>query len=179
MNLFDTPAGFDDPIGMWMGCHRRIEKQLTTLSRLVDHLANKGVDPEASGAAQAILRYFEKSGPHHHEDEDRDLFPLLAQRITDAGDRARFAALRASLEADHRLMESGWARLRKPLHGIAEGIARPLGRGDVDDFREIYARHIPAEDGNIPGLVQRYLTPQDLEGLGRAMAARRGVSYPV
>jgi pyridoxamine 5'-phosphate oxidase len=178
MNLFDAPAGFDDPIGMWMGCHRRIEKQLKTLARLPAHLASKGVDAEASTAAQAILRYFEKSGPHHHEDEDRDLFPLLDKRITDESDRARFRALRAQLEADHKRMDACWARLRKPLHGIADGIAKPLDAGDVEAFLAIYRSHIPAEDGAIPGLVKRYLSPADLESLGRSMAARRGVAFP-
>ena len=73
MNLFDAPAGFDDPIGMWLGCHRRIEKQLKTLAKLPAHLADKGIDAEASTAAQSILRYFERSGPHHHEDEEIDV----------------------------------------------------------------------------------------------------------
>ena len=104
MNLFDTPAGFDDPIGMWIGCHRRIEKQLKTLEKLATHVAHHGVDAEATSAAQAVLRYFEKSGPHHHEDEDRDLFPMIASRITDTADREKFAALRAQLVADHKAM---------------------------------------------------------------------------
>lgn len=178
MNLFDTPAGFDDPIGMWLGCHRRIEKQLKTLSKLPGHLADKGVDAEASNAAQAILRYFEKSGPHHHEDEDRDLFPLLDKRITDAADLAAFRELRERLEADHRRMEPVWARLRKPLQSIAEGIPKPLDAAEVADFGGIYATHIPAEDGAIPDLAKRYLSGQDLEALGRSMAARRGVAFP-
>lgn len=178
MNLLDTPVGFDDPIAMWMGCHRRIERQLTTLRRLAQHLVDKGVDPEASTAAQAVLRYFEKAGPHHHEDEDRDLFPLLEKRITDAAERERFRALRATLEAEHRAMEVCWARLRKSLQGIAEGIAKPLPLKDVDEFRAIYASHIPAEDGAIPELAGRYLSAADLEALGRAMATRRGVAFP-
>jgi pyridoxamine 5'-phosphate oxidase len=178
MNLFDSPAGFDDPVGMWLGCHRRIEKQLKTLSRLPAHLAKSGMDAEASTAAQSILRYFEKSGPHHHEDEDRDLFPLLEKRITDATDRETFRELRARLEADHRRMETCWAKLRKSLHGIADGIAKPLDAADVSAFCAIYATHIPAEDGAIPDLVKRYVTADDLEALGRSMAARRGVDFP-
>jgi pyridoxamine 5'-phosphate oxidase len=178
MNLFDTPAGFDDPIGMWLGCHRRIEKQLTTLSKLPAHLADKGVDAEASNAAQAILRYFEKSAPHHHGDEDDDLFPLLDRRITDPGDLARFRDLRRSLEAEHERMAAVWARLRKPLQGIAEGIPKSLDTAEVAAFRDIYATHIPAEDGNIPDLVRKYLSAADLEALGRSMAARRGVEFP-
>ena len=178
MNLFDAPAGFDDPIGMWLGCHRRIEKQLKTLAKLPAYLKDKGIDAEASTAAQSILRYFEKSGPHHHEDEDRDLFPLLEKRITVPGDFAAFRDLRARLEDDHRRMEPCWARLRKPLQGIAEGIAKPLAEGDVQAFCVIYASHIPAEDGAIPELARRHLSAADLEALGRSMAARRGVAFP-
>jgi pyridoxamine 5'-phosphate oxidase len=178
MNLFDTPAGFDDPIGMWLGCHRRIEKQLKTLAKLPPHLADKGVDADASSAAQAILRYFEKSAGHHHEDEDRDLFPLLEKRITDAAEAAGFRELRARLEADHARMSACWARLRKPLQGIAEGLPKSLDAAEVEAFRAIYETHIPSEDGAIPALAKRYLSPADLEALGRSMASRRGVDYP-
>jgi hemerythrin-like domain-containing protein len=178
MNLFDTPAGFDEPIAMWIGCHRRIEKQLKTLDKLAEHLSRHGVDAEATSAAEAVLRYFEKSGPQHHEDEDRDLFPLIARRITDADEREQFAALCAQLETDHRAMEVAWARIRRPLHGIAEGLHKNLGRSEVDAFRAIYAKHIPLEEGAIPDLAKRYLTQRDLESLGRAMAERRGVAYP-
>ena len=139
-------------------------------------MARHGVDAEATGAAQAVLRYFEKAGPHHHEDEDRDLFPLLALRITDAADRERFARLRETLEADHRQMEAAWARVRKPLQGLADGRNKKLPIADVDAFRAIYATHIPLEDGAIPGLAGRYLTAEDLEALGRSMAQRRGVA---
>ncbi len=177
MNLFDTPAGFDDPVAMWMGCHRRIEKQLRTLSKLSAHVADKGVDAEASQAAQAILRYFEKSAPHHHEDEDRDLFPLLDRRITDAAERARFRELVARLQEEHERMAACWARLRKPLQGIAEGLPKTLDPADVAAFGAIYETHIPAEDGAIPALAKRYLTDADRESLGRSMAARRGVAY--
>lgn len=178
MNLHDAPAGFDDPIGMWMGCHRRIEKQLKTLSKLPSHLADKGMDAEASNAAQAIIRYFEKAASHHHEDEDLDLFPLLDKRITDGGDLARFRELRTRLEEDHSRMGPCWAKLRKPLQGIADGLAKTLDAGDIAALQEIYDTHIPAEEGAIPDLAKRYLSAEDVETLGRSMAARRGVAFP-
>ena len=178
MNLFDTPAGFDDPIGMWMGCHRRIEKQLATLAKLPAHLADHGVDPDASKAAQAILRYFDLAAPHHHEDEDLDLFPLLEARITDVEALARFRELRARLVEDHHDMGPCWAKLRRPLQGIADGIQKAIDPGDIAAFQAIYATHIPAEEGTIPDLAKRYFSAQDLEALGRSMAARRGVAYP-
>ena len=177
-HLFDTPAGFDDPLEMLLGCHRRIEKQLATLLRLRDHLSSRGVDAEASGAAQAVLGYFERAAPHHHQDEEVDLFPLLETRITDPGERARFHAFRTALERDHRAIEQAWSRLRKPLEGIAEGLARPLPDADVQAFASSYAHHILAEESALQEFVTRWLDPSDQERLGRAMAARRGVSPP-
>src|ERR1700674_5599716 len=96
---FDT-VGFDDPLEMLLACHRRIEKQLDTLKRLRAHLEARGVDAEASAAAQAVLRYFLKAAVDHQEDEEEDLFPLLEQRIADPGERTRFGALRQELERD-------------------------------------------------------------------------------
>jgi len=177
-HLFDTPAGFDDPLEMLLGCHRRIEKQLGTLLRLRDHLSSRGVDAEASGAAQAVLTYFESAAPNHHQDEEADLFPLLEARITDPGEYARFHAFRTSLERDHRAIERAWSRLRKPLEGIAEGLARPLPDTDVQAFASAYAHHILAEESALQEFVNRWLGPADQEALGRAMAARRGVSPP-
>ena len=71
--LFDPPAGFDDPLEMLLGCHRRIEKQLETLRRLRAHLDANGVDAEASAAAQAVLKYFTQAAANHHHDEEHDL----------------------------------------------------------------------------------------------------------
>src|SRR6188768_2799496 len=95
--LFDTPAGYDDPLGMLMGCHRRIEKKIGTLKALCSHLTKKGIDAEASAAAQAVLRYFDVAAAHHHADEERDLFPMLEQRIVDAAEHERFLQLGSQL----------------------------------------------------------------------------------
>jgi pyridoxamine 5'-phosphate oxidase len=174
--LFDTPAGFDDPLEMLLGCHRRIEKQLTTLLRLADHVASKGVDAEASRAARSVLDYFVRAAPNHHLDEEVDLFPLLESRISDGGEAARFRAFRASLEGDHRTLEAAWARLRKPLEGIADGLARQLPEADVRAFASAYAHHILAEESALEDFVDRWLDDADRRVLGRAMAARRGLS---
>ncbi len=171
--LFDTPAGFDDPLEMLLGCHRRIEKQLTTLKRLRAHVETKGVDAEASAAAQAILRYFLQAAVNHHQDEEIDVFPLLERRITDPGERARFHATREKLESDHRALESAWSRLRRPLDGISEGLTRALPGQDVDDFVAAYANHILLEESTLREFFDRWLGDADRETLGRAMAARR------
>ena len=171
-SLFDL-AGFDDPLEMLLACHRRIEKQLETLKRLRIHLAAHGVDPEASAAAQAVLRYFEKAATNHNDDEERDVLPLLESRITDTGEMARFRTFRAEIERDHREIEAMWARLRKPLEGIAEGLTRTLPAEDVQGFVGAYARHILAEESALTEFFNRWLDDSDRRTLGQSMSARR------
>ena len=174
---FETPAGYDDPIGMLLGCHRRIEKKLATLKALAAHVAKQGVDAEASVAAQGLLLYFGAAAAYHHQDEENNLAPLLARRVTDDGDRARLEALEARVAEDHREAERIWSRLRKPLEGISEGLMRTIADTDVQAFTALYRRHIEAEEAVIIPMAQRMMTPEDLGALGRAMAARRGATY--
>ena len=171
-SLFD-PIPFDDPLEMLLACHRRIEKQLETLKRLRAHIEAHGVDPQASAAAQTLLAYFLKAAMNHHEDEEKDLFPMLEKRIDDPGERARFGAFREALERDHRDIEVLWAKLRKPLESIAEGLTRTLPASDVHDFIGAYARHILTEENTLTEFCNRWLEEGDRQALGRAMTARR------
>ena len=174
-SLFETPAGFDEPLEMLLGCHRRIEKQLETLKRLRAHIGAHGVDAEATTAAQSVLRYFRQAAANHLEDEERDLFPLLEKRINDLGEASRFKAFRDALETDHRVLEESWARLRKPLEAIADGLTRTLPAADVQAFVDVYTHHIRAEESVLQEFVDRWLDDRDRQVLGRAMASRRGV----
>lgn len=172
-SLFDATVGFDDPLEILLTCHRRIEKQLDTLKRLRAHLDAGGVDAEASGAAQAVLRYFARSAGDHHDDEEKDLFPLLDARITHPDEKARFDAFRDALENDHREIEHLWAKLRKPLEGIAEGLPRALPAADVHAFVAAYSRHIAVEESALHEFFDRWLDARDRVALGRSMSARR------
>lgn len=171
--LFDPPAGYDDPLDTLLGCHRRIEKQLEVLERLRARVEEHGVDGWSSAAAQSLLAYFEKAVVNHHQDEERDLFPLLESRIADPGELARFHAFRRTLESDHRELESAWARLRRPLEGIADGLRRALSSRDTQAFCGAYARHILVEEATLTQFFDRWLDDADRNALGRSMAARR------
>ena len=172
-SLFDAAVGFDDPLEMLLACHRRIERQLHTLERLHEHLVRNGVDAQASLAAQTILRYFMKAAESHHEDEEKDLFPLLEQRIPAGTEKAGFNALREKLEGDHDRVRDLWTRLRKPLEGIADGLPRMLNAADVRAFVEGYTAHIAAEESALQGLFERWIDDSDRAALGRSMRERR------
>ncbi|MBC8024002.1 MAG: hemerythrin domain-containing protein [Burkholderiales bacterium] len=172
-SLFDAAVGFDDPLEMLLACHRRIERQLATLEKLRSHMDAHGVDAEASTAAQGVLRYFLKAAEDHHDDEEKDLFPLLEERIPAGAEKARFHALRGTLERDHAEVRGRWARLRKPLEAIADGMTRTLQATEVREFVDAYKRHIAAEEESLPELFDRWIDERDRAALGRSMRDRR------
>jgi hemerythrin-like domain-containing protein len=172
-SLSSTVVGFDEPLEMLLACHRRIERQLETLERLQAHVQEHGVDADASLAAQAVLRYFVKAAEHHHEDEEKDLFPLLEIRIPAGEEKARFNALREKLEADHDSVREQWARLRRNLEAIADGIQRSLAAAEVQRFVSAYRAHIAVEEGALQEFFTRWIDDSDRGALSRSMRARR------
>jgi hemerythrin-like domain-containing protein len=170
---FAAGAGFDDPLDMLLGCHRRIQKQLGVLKALPAQLAEHGPSAEASAAALALLDYFGRAAVHHHMDEERDLFPLLEARITDSGEQARFRAFRETLHEDHHRLNEAWSRLQRPLQLIADGHRGKLAPADVESFVGAYAQHIVIEEQSLADFFNRWLTEADRDALGRAMEARR------
>jgi hemerythrin-like domain-containing protein len=175
-SLLPTAPALDEPLEMLGACHDRIEAQLRTLERLLDYLPAHGADAQARGAAQAVLRYFELAGPNHHEDEERDLFPVLAARAAPA-EAACVQALIRDLLDDHARMAAALAVVRGQLAPIAAGEAAPLDEAAVRRLAALYRGHIERENGELLPLARRLLAPDDVRALSVAMSARRGVKH--
>jgi len=169
--LGDAAPGFDDPLEMLLACHGRIEAQCDTLHRLVEHLSANGNDAQASQAARAILRYFDTAGQNHHQDEEQDLFP----RLLAAGDLTT-QELVARLLAEHQTMDAAWQLLRPLLIDIAENRPDQLDAAVAAHFIDLYAQHIALENAELLPLATALLNKEQLQLLGRNMAARRGVT---
>lgn len=172
--MADRPSpSFDQPLEMLAACHERIEEKLAALERLGPHLEKKGCDAEARAAAQAVLRYFDTSGVHHHQDEDHDLFPLLRQRAAAQG-RTGIAAAIEELEREHETMDGQWRRLRQRLLAITEGEPR-LDVEEVTRFAWLYRRHMERENAAVLPYAHEALGPAERAALGERMAARRNI----
>jgi hemerythrin-like domain-containing protein len=178
MDLWDTPAGFDQPIEALAACHRRIEKQLAILSRLPKHIERHGVDEEARKAVTAVMRYFLDAAPNHHADEEMDLFPMLLRAAEQSADRSRTFELISHLLVDHREMEAAWAALRILLEHLLSGSAEMLDKQVCKDFSRVYTSHINREESELFPLAARILKKPALDTLGAAMARRRGLPPP-
>ena len=178
MELWNTPAGFDEPLAALSACHRRIEKQLATLSRLQKHLTRHACDGEAITAAAGILRYFLDAAPNHHADEEADLFPRLLRTAQATADRAQAYELVSHLLVEHRDMEMLWERIREDLEKLKPGEMGILDPHICKNFARDYASHIDREDKLLLPLAAKVLKASDLEALGNAMATRRGLPLP-
>lgn len=170
-------AGFDRPIDLLMDCHRRIERFLDILVRVAERACETPeLDEEYRRALRTSLEYFRAAAPRHTEDEESSLFPLLKQK-GDPSVRAVMIQL-DRLEAEHRRAGA--------LHDQVDPLANRLlsdGRLEVTEarclleklreLRDLYRRHIEAEDQIVFPLARRALSDEQMQQVGREMAARR------
>lgn len=173
-SLFNPAPSFDEPIEMLKACHERIAAQCATLEKLVAHLPVHGPDIQAQQAARNVMRYFDVAGPHHHADEEEDLFPMLVE----IGERAHSPVREriAALRGEHRSLEAAWAQLRAVLADIAEGRPAPLEAALVAAFAGAYRSHIAQEESEILPFAEAHLDQEQRARLSKTMVARRTVA---
>jgi hemerythrin-like domain-containing protein len=172
--LTDQAApGFDDPLGMLVACHRRIERQLATLARLQRHLPENGSDADARAAARATLKYFDNAAPNHDADEEQSLFPRLTAATPDA------IPLVDDLEREHAMIAERWRRLRPMLVGISAGQRSTLSPKEVANLADCYHAHIAREESDLLPFAKTIFDAATLVVIGEEMAARRGVDPTV
>lgn len=173
-----APAvSFEVPLEMLAACHSRVQAQCATLRRLAAHLARQGADRQAQDAAAAVMRYFDTSAVHHHADEEVDLFPALIESMA-GSDAVCLRELTASLAAEHRELERRWRALRRRLEQVTRADAVTLPDDEVHDFIDLYERHIAREEAELLPMAGRLLSDAELDRIGQAMCARRGVLEP-
>jgi len=171
---FNTPAvGFEQPFDMLEACHQRVERSLDLLERLIAHIDANGHDASSRSAASDVLRYFDIAAPHHHEDEERHVFPVVLATSRDADMRETVNRL----HADHLRMDELWARLRLVLQSWRDADPAPAvtesDRKLAADFAQSYAAHIPLEENLIYPAAKAVLSADRLAEIGAEMAARR------
>ena len=171
IDLHAAPAaGFDQPFEMLGACHQRVERMLDLLERLLPHLAARGADAQAREAARDVMRYFDTAAPHHHEDEERHVLPLLRER--------GHAALAERVLQEHRVMAAAWAGVRAVLVELAQGrwlADQEAVAADWRAFGGLYREHIALEENQAFPLARALIGAEDLRAMADEMALRRGV----
>jgi pyridoxamine 5'-phosphate oxidase len=174
---FSAPAaGFDQPVEMWLACHKRVLRFSALIKRLAEHVAAHGANDEAQVTATSIRRYFNEAAPRHHDDEELDMFPLLRERADGTADAEALAATN-HVEDEHLVMAGLWKALDAELAAIASGQPIALDAHQCDRFESLYRRHIEIEEQIVLPALKRRLTADDWKAIGRTMAERRGLDW--
>ena len=167
---------FTQPVELMMDCHRRIEKFLQILLRVVDETQGHALDRQHREALETALNYFRSASPRHNEDEEDSLFPRM-RRSSDPEVRAAMAKLDA-LEADHRVAERHHARVdelgkRWLAADALDSEATAEMKRLLTELGETYREHIRVEDEEVFPLASRVLSAEELGQVGQEMQKRR------
>lgn len=169
----NTPgASFDQPFELLTACHDRVRQRLDLLGRLILHLQQHGADAAARSAADDILRYFDLAAPHHHEDEERHLVPVLQ-----ASDRADCRDAAQRLLDDHVALRASWAALRPLLQQLDPADLAALD-ATAQHFIALHQPHLQLEDGLVYPEAAARLPALMQAAMGLEMARRRGAPSP-
>jgi hypothetical protein len=81
----------------------------------------------------------------------------------------------SDLERDHVMLANSWLKLRPLLAGIVAGQRDNLSPKHVADITAAYTSHIEREENELIPLAMEICSAETIAGIGREMAARRGV----
>lgn len=176
---FAAPAaGFDAPMAMLEACHDRVRRSLDRLERIAERVVQGRVDTPVHEAAADVLRYFDLAAPHHHEDEERHVFPFVLASCADAALHDAVGAL----QRQHDELRALWAALRGPLEALARGddgaAFDAAAQASAARFAALYRRHAALEESLVFPAAAAGLSADALERIGTEMATRRGARVP-
>ena len=174
LEISESNPGPDDflaPLDFILSEHYRQRLLCEGLAKLTE---NMELAPVAALAAE-LKGFLDRDLRLHLEDEEQDLFPLLWQRAQPEDNVKDILDL---LSEEHGLDEDLVDFLLEDLAVLASGaqLANPIRfLVNVREFAETQRRHLAWENALLLPVARRRLTQVDLAGLGRSMAARRGI----
>lgn len=129
------------------------------------------------GPIAEVVDFLRFEAPIHIIDEEEDLFPLLRRRCLAEDDvEGVLGVLSAEHKADGLLGKVVRTYLERCLEIRAAPGATLEGRRDLTAFAAHERRHLALENAVVLPIARQRLTREDLAGLARRLAARRGMA---
>ena len=169
--LTEPLPGFDQPIALLRACHTKMLAHCTLLEQLGIYLGNPDKAEEVRAAARQAVTYFSTGARQHHQDEETDLFPLLRRQSL------KLAELVHGLQREHRELDTLWESIAVDLKRLQDLGDPAAFTARVQSFCELTRRHIHRENTEFLPRAESSLSHRQLQDIGAAMAARRGVRY--
>lgn len=117
---------------------------LKSFKEMVAELQERGIDDKSRQSAREIVAFFNGPGLHHHEEEERTVFPGLLT----SGDTELVSHVRR-LQQDHGWLEADWHELQPHVQSVAEGYnGYDLGLllAALPVYEALYLDHIALEE---------------------------------
>lgn len=164
-----SPDLLAEPLDFFFAEHFRHRQ----LCQLIDQLSAT-VFFDANRIAE-VVDFLRFEAPIHIIDEEEDLFPLLRRRSLPEDDLENvLGVLAAEHKADAVLGQAVRGHLEACLDTRSAPGASLDGRRDLAAFAAQERRHLALENAVVLPIARLRLTPEDLVGLARRLAARRG-----
>jgi len=164
-----SAAGASDVFVALDQTHQQFLDANDELEELIRKIETDGITRPLQARAASIAQTLARAA-EHHEDEERDVFPVLLAR----GDAALTDIVRR-LHQDHGWLEENWLELGPHLQAIGSG----YGTWDVDTLRAgipvmaaLLRDHVALEESIAYPQARAQLSADTRNEMGRAMAAR-------
>jgi putative Hemerythrin HHE cation binding domain subfamily protein len=161
-------ASWNEPIEMLYACHGKVKRFCRQLTILPDYLAKNGCNQAVKNDVQQILNYFNQSAPLHHDDEEKDFFPLLVKYVPEAQKDID------ELERQHVTLHDSWTKLSEQLQALLKDERENIDVTLINHFVSSYDKHIALEEPLFE-LGKQHLSELELREIGDIMSARRRV----
>ena len=173
-------SSFARPLSLLSECHRRIERFLADMSGVINSRKGGVLDDSDRSALAGAVQYFSVAAPRHTADEEESLFPRLRSANVEEANQVLEEIGR--LEADHERADACHAEANAlASRWLSEGTLSAAETNRLSKLLEtlvaIYREHIAIEDSRVFPAAAAVLPANELEAVGREMAARRGLDF--
>ncbi len=167
----ETAPDFSDPLGLISACHQRVLDHSALLEQIIEKIAAGEIDNDVRSAAVKVQQYFSTSAMLHHQDEEKDIFPILVRQSL------KIAEIIHKLKQQHQEQEKLWSVIDPKLKRLPETVDDEL-REASSAFIASQREHVNIENEELFFMAQHILSNDELKKIGKSMADRRGVRLP-
>ena len=157
---------WEEPIEMLYACHGRVKQFCRQLQLLPAYLEKNGLNQAVKNDVQQILNYFNQAAPLHHDDEEKDFFPALVQKLPETQTAID------ELEPQHQALHQNWYELREKLEALLAEKITNIDPELIQRFVAGYDLHISIEEPLFE-LGREHFAQSELNAMGKIMADRR------
>lgn len=160
---------FDKPLELLLACHTKIRQHCQLLVDLCIYLETHSPDEDARDTCNKLYRYFSESVPHHHQDEEQELFPLL---LTSPQLTQDITALISKLKLEHFELDKLWSKF-VPVLKNTDLVTLAIMTNQARMLQQSYEQHIEQENALLIPTAEQLLKTDQLQKLGQQMKTRR------